>query len=559
MEPGEGTHGRSEAHRLLTGMLALLDEHDQALLSEVDAAGSVELVALLEQVRRRLDGFDARLMRHLEVKRIAGSPNSASHLLTRVALTRPQTAAHRVGLARQLDGPLTATRTALQAGELSWDHAGVIRTIVNKVDRTRGVEVRRHLETQMIGWARWLDPKSLSVYGQSALCRINPPDDPRRQHRRRSLRFDAQDDGMTKVSGWLDPLSMTTVAAAFDPLTAPRPAVNGVKDHRGRGQRTADALLDLCQRAMHSTGGDGATGSAPSVPNVSVTIPWSTLTNQPPDPGGGGTPGGPGPLPGFSLHTNQPLPRTSLLRFTCDASIRRIVLDPNSVPTDVGRATRAISPQLRAAVIARDIICTMPGCDKPATWCDCHHIVEWPNGGDTDLTNLALTCGSDHNRIHTEGWKLRIGPTGRVEYQPPGHPNAPWTTNPLREPLNPYATRDLTLTTPTNDQPRLSRPATRATNHHRHGFVARRGPVWDGQIRSAIAGSRRATNSTIARAMSCGARPSSARTSSRLPWSRKRCSMPKSRSGTSTSLSRSSWASAAPTPPTRPLSSTVTT
>src|SRR5690606_26460393 len=57
----------------------------------------------------------------------------------------------------------------------------------------------------------------------------------------------------------------------------------------------------------------------------------------------------------------------------------------------------------------------------------------------------------------------------------------------------------------------------------------------------------------------CGVRPSFSRTASREAWSRNSCSMPKVRTGRSRSASRSARATASPTAPTLPLSSTTAT
>ncbi|HYU62235.1 MAG TPA: HNH endonuclease signature motif containing protein, partial [Verrucomicrobiae bacterium] len=44
----------------------------------------------------------------------------------------------------------------------------------------------------------------------------------------------------------------------------------------------------------------------------------------------------------------------------------------------------------RRALIARDRHCQWPGCERPASWCDGHHIVFWAHGGGDDLENLCL-------------------------------------------------------------------------------------------------------------------------------------------------------------------------
>ncbi|MCU1370814.1 MAG: hypothetical protein JWO77_2008, partial [Ilumatobacteraceae bacterium] len=48
-----------------------------------------------------------------------------------------------------------------------------------------------------------------------------------------------------------------------------------------------------------------------------------------------------------------------------------------------------------------------------------HHIRRWRNGGNTDLTNLALLCPHHHRLIH-HGWTLIRGPAGLIFRRPDG-------------------------------------------------------------------------------------------------------------------------------------------
>ena len=74
----------------------------------------------------------------------------------------------------------------------------------------------------------------------------------------------------------------------------------------------------------------------------------------------------------------------------CDATVARIITDPDGYPLDVGHETRLINPGLRAALIARDGGCVVAGCTIPAAWCDAHQCA-------------ARRCLSER------GWKTRRG------------------------------------------------------------------------------------------------------------------------------------------------------
>ena len=108
-------------------------------------------------------------------------------------------------------------------------------------------------------------------------------------------------------------------------------------------------------------------------------------------------------------------------RIACDASLARIITRGRSEPLEVGRRTQAVSAALRRAVVLRDEHCRFPGCDRPQSWCDAHHVVHWADGGETSLPNLVLLCRPHHRLVHDEfGIELRDGK--RVFRRPDGSP-----------------------------------------------------------------------------------------------------------------------------------------
>jgi hypothetical protein len=93
-------------------------------------------------------------------------------------------------------------------------------------------------------------------------------------------------------------------------------------------------------------------------------------------------------------------------RLLCDCSISRVVAEriAGSVSRilDLGRATDVVSAAQRTALAARDRHCRYPGCDRPAAWCDAHHVWWWSRGGPTDLSNLVLLCHRHHHLLHSK-------------------------------------------------------------------------------------------------------------------------------------------------------------
>ena len=139
-----------------------------------------------------------------------------------------------------------------------------------------------------------------------------------------------------------------------------------------------------CARRRSAAATSQGAERLPPPARVLVTIPWDTLSA-----GEGIVDTEAGPIGGNTAR-----------RLTCDATISRVLLDPESVPVEMGRATRVIPDRLRRLLELRDPHCTHPGCHIPARWCEAHHIVHWADGGRTDLANLRLLCAQHHTDTH---------------------------------------------------------------------------------------------------------------------------------------------------------------
>ncbi len=225
-------------------------------------------------------------------------------------------------------------------------------------------------------------------------------------------------EGTTLLHGELDAEGAALLRTALDGLAAPRPGENAAPDRRSPARRRADALIDLIGRALSA---DTVPASGGTRPHLTVTIPWATLVGA-----GAG-------VEVAATSWGMPLPRGVLVRLTCDAAISRIILDPDGIPLDVGRTARTVPPHIRRAVAARDLGCTFPGCDKPPSWCEAHHVIHWLYGGATALHNLVLLCGEHHRRVHRDGWEIVFSADQRPSYLPPHR------IDPLRRPRrNPY-------------------------------------------------------------------------------------------------------------------------
>ena len=198
-----------------------------------------------------------------------------------------------------------------------------------------------------------------------------------RLQRMRALHVSKHWSGLVQVNGDLDPAGGLVVLEALRGLS--ERANLDPDDTRTPAQARADALVEICQRFLQD---DGTGRRHPT--GVLVTIPWNTLSA-----GKGIVDTAAGPIGGRTTR-----------RLTCDATVSRVLLDPASVPIELGRATRVIPDRLRRLLELRDRHCTHPGCHLPARWCEAHHITHWADGGPTNLTNLQLLCSHHHTATH---------------------------------------------------------------------------------------------------------------------------------------------------------------
>jgi hypothetical protein len=389
----------------------------------------------------------------------APAPSTASWLRNRLRMSGGA-ARSAVRTARALfRGPLHETAAALTAGAISPAHAQVV------AEGTRDLpdHVRLEADPVLVEAARRLDPPLL----RQAVGYLVDVADPAGAEVARQRRFDRRGlwlaptfDHMVAVKGLLEPEAGHLVQAALEPLARPASA----DDTRNTDQRNADALAELCRRALEG----GQLPKAGGVrPQLLVTVDLDSLQNRSGGLGGeagwvgpldreacrrlacdgtvtrvlvtrqpAGAGAGERPVPGEARSVAQePVPAEGL-----QASLRAAMalLPPTlggapSRPLEVGRATRVVQPAQRAALAVRDGGCVFPDCDRPLAWCDGHHLCHWIDGGPTDLRNLALLCRAHHRAVHEGGWQLTRGPDGRFSATPPD----PRTRRPhRRQPLS---------------------------------------------------------------------------------------------------------------------------
>src|SRR3546814_1221434 len=70
-----------------------------------------------------------------------------------------------------------------------------------------------------------------------------------------------------------------------------------------------------------------------------------------------------------------------------------ILFDSAGQVVNVGRDQRLFTARQRIALSARDGGCIWPGCDRPPSWCEAHHIDEWQRAEEhtSELQSLMRT------------------------------------------------------------------------------------------------------------------------------------------------------------------------
>jgi hypothetical protein len=341
---------------------------------------ALELVGLRQQIDRLELTFSqlAAAFKQTEHWDDEGS-NSATDWIRFNCRMTSNAAADRIAVGERL-ADLGQSAEAMEQGEIGFAHLTVMARTANAVGKAFD-------ETKLLQLAREHSPGRFHYKCMHYRHSVNADayaGEQAGQAERRSLRLGTAEDGCLLISGILDPVGGALVRTALEPLARP----SGAHDDRKPEQRYADALVELASK-----------GGKQNI-QMQVTSSIETLL---------GLIGAPGAETEFSL----PVSSRTVERWACDCSITRVLMK-DSVVIDVGRAERVIKGPRRRAVIARDKHCQWTDCERPASWCDGHHLLHWIRGGGGEIGNQILLCGRHHWKVHEGGWQLIKTDEGRV-------------------------------------------------------------------------------------------------------------------------------------------------
>jgi 5-methylcytosine-specific restriction protein A len=388
------------------GCAATADELRDALrachsLIQTAAQFQVEAIAALERNGvfaecgyRRPDSAVANLLT-LDRGRARELTAAAARVCTRVDLQ-----------GQQLAPVLPATAATFAAGTASLAHVTVVGQLMDSpAARRLSPEVWAGVEEQIAAQTDTYTPGELRTWGRQLIEAYDQdgpePDDDEPPTGTNELRLTPLAGGGGLLKGrFEDPARYAMIATVLDAKSAPLTA----EDQRSQAERQADALADVCGFVADHADTDVLPSAGGRRPHLSVIVHLSDLENR---------------ARAACLEWGGTPSPAALRALCCDAAVVPVVLDGAGQPLDVGQSRRTIPDGLRRAVTARDRGCIHPGCDRPVSWSQIHHIREWARGGATKLSNLVMLCRQHHREIHATSWEVRIGADGIPEFIPP--------------------------------------------------------------------------------------------------------------------------------------------
>jgi hypothetical protein len=406
----------------------------RALDLRCDALTTPERLSMLqncEQIRRMLSAVEHPLINQLAEQadntELGGklAPALANRLrISRAEASRRIHEAADLGQRRALNGEplppvLPATAEAQRNGDIGNGHVAVIREFWHRLPDFVDIETRVKAEAQLARLAGEHRPDELAKLADKLTDCLNPDGDFSDVDRakRRDFTIGKQDlDGMSPISGYLNPEARATIDAVFAKLAAPgmcnsadeAPCISGTPSHaaiqgdtRSLGQRNHDALLALARSALAS----GELGHHNGLP-ASIVV---TTTLKDLEAGAGKALTGGGTL----------LPMSDVIRLAAHAHHYLAIFDKGKALA-LHHTKRLASPAQRIVLYAKDRGCSFPGCSVPGYRCEVHHRDPYATNPVTDVDELTFACGPNH-KLAEQGWTTRKNHNGDTEWIPPPH------------------------------------------------------------------------------------------------------------------------------------------
>jgi hypothetical protein len=300
---------------------------------------------------------------------------------------------------------------ALAAGTLSLAASEAIRAGIGVPNSAVTVEALRDAAKTLCGHAATVDPDRLQKLARSMRDAIDAAGVAIREEERReqrSLKLISLPDGMGRLIWTMDPETFATVKNVYDRATSPK--LGGVRfvgeqaqeqrdailaDARTPGQLASDAFTHLLAAGADA---DSSVLIGTGAPIVKLTTTLAAVQSaQRHNSDGAGY--FEGQFDAVSIATVQ--------RALCTGGSEEIIFGDDGQPLDEGREHRLFTRKQKSVLAVRDGGCRWPGCERPPSWCEAHHILWWSRDrGPTHVANGILLCKHHHLLLHNNGWQI---------------------------------------------------------------------------------------------------------------------------------------------------------
>jgi hypothetical protein len=367
-------------------------------IDQLDIPADGAALAAIMGLRDRLDARISHAVAthdHTGLWELDGATSMTAWLADRAAMPRPRAAA-TVARARKL-AHLPMTAGAWRDGMLS---SGQVEAIAANLDPDTLGLFADH-ETAMVSTLVDLSVQdvaaAMAAWRECATAHRDPKPEPAQAlHLSRTLA------GRWRLDANLGAETGELVATAL--RLAQSPDVDG-EPARNPATRRADALGDICRHFLDHQHTRRGGRHRPHLNLVLDLHRYRALRSA-----------------GAASVDGTRMDRSSTDRLLCDAAVHRVLSHGRSAILDYGTATRTIPAPLYNTLVIRDRHCRFPGCDRPATRCEGHHIHPWQAGGPTQLANLVLLCSRHHHLLHRPRWHAKLLPDTTLEVtDPTGH------------------------------------------------------------------------------------------------------------------------------------------
>ncbi len=329
---------------------------------------------------------------------------------------------------------------AVAAGRLSLASAEAIRSGLGRPGPSVSLGELERAAARLCAEAVALDPDRVARRARELradLDRESVAANERARREARSLRMFRTADGMTRLVWTMDPETAAVAGDVYDRATSPRrggprfvdPARSSeaeriLADPRTTEQLASDVFLELLRQGAEADP-SRLLGTGGAV--VRVLVDERSLRERT----------GRAHIEGQA----EPVSIETAERMTCCGGIVPIVFDDEGQALNVGREQRLFTARQRIALAARDGGCRWPGCDRPPSWSEAHHVRHWVrDGGRTDIADGVLLCRHHHLLLHNNHWEIE---RRRGEYWLVPPPDVDARRQPIAMPSTSGALRDL--------------------------------------------------------------------------------------------------------------------